>query len=171
MRTDLGGGGQEALHQDYRSALALAAIGKPAVEGLRSLLKEKKVSVRAESAMALGRIGKDAEAAIPDLVGLLGDKNERIGREAAQALGRIGMAATDALLSAAALKDPSVRANAVTGLGYLPGASNKVLEVVLKCAHDDAPDVRSQAVIALARLKVSDDVLLPIIERGLASRR
>ena len=53
--------------------------------------------MRAEAAMALGRIGPDAEAAIPDLVRLLGDKNERIGREASLALGRIGTAAVDAL--------------------------------------------------------------------------
>jgi HEAT repeat protein len=167
LRTDLGGGGEEALHQDYRSALALAAIGKPAVLGLRSLLKEKKASVRAESVMALGRIGRDAEAAIPDLAGLLGDKSERIGREASLALGQIGAAATDALVNAAADKDPSVRANAAGGLGYLPGASNKVQETVLKCAHDEAPGVRSSAVIALARLKVSDVVLLPIINENL----
>ena len=54
LRTDFGGRGSEASHQDYRSALALAAIGKPAVEGLRGLLKERKESVRAEVAMALG---------------------------------------------------------------------------------------------------------------------
>ena len=45
LRTDFGGRGQEATHQDYRSALALSAIGKPAVEGLRGLLGEKKESV------------------------------------------------------------------------------------------------------------------------------
>jgi HEAT repeat protein len=167
LRTDSGGGGEEALHQDYRSALALAAIGKPAVLELRSLLKEKKVSVRAEAAMALGRIGNEAEAAIPDLAGLLGDKNERIGREASLALGRIGMAASGPLISAAAHKDASVRANAVAGLGYLPGATDKVQEAVLKCAHDEAPDVRSRAVTALARLKVSDLVLLPIVSADL----
>ncbi len=54
LRTDIGGRGSEASHQDYRSALALAAIGKPAVEGLRGLLKEQKENVRAEAAMALG---------------------------------------------------------------------------------------------------------------------
>ena len=78
LRTDYGGQGQEESHQDYRSALALAAIGKPAVEGLRGLLKERKESVRAEVVMALGRIGPDAGAAVPDLVPLLGDKSERI---------------------------------------------------------------------------------------------
>jgi HEAT repeat protein len=167
LRTDFGGRGEEALHQDYRSALALAAIGKPAVHGLRGLLKENKVGVRAESAMALGRIGKDAEAAIPDLVVLLGDKDERIGREASLALGRIGTAAVDPLTSAAAHKDPSIRACAVAGLGYLPEPSEKVCETVLKSAHDEAPAVRSQAVIALARLKVSDENLLPILSENL----
>ena len=71
--------GQEASHQDYRSALALAAIGKPAVEGLRGLLKEQKESVRAEVVMGLGRIGPDAARRSPDLIPLLGDKSERIG--------------------------------------------------------------------------------------------
>ena len=55
LRTNYGGGGQEESHQDYRSALALASIGKPAVEGLRGLLKERKEGVRAEVVMALGR--------------------------------------------------------------------------------------------------------------------
>ena len=65
----------------------MAAIGKPAVDGLVGLLKEKKESVRAEVIMSLGRIGPDAEPAIPALTLLLGDKNERIRREAALALG------------------------------------------------------------------------------------
>ena len=54
LRTDYGGQRQEESHQDYRSALALAAIGKPAVEGLRGLLKERKENVRAEVVMAPG---------------------------------------------------------------------------------------------------------------------
>src|SRR5262249_29985309 len=153
----------EALHQDYRSALALAAIGKPSVEGLRELLKEKKVSVRAESAMALGKIGKDAAAAIPDLIGLLADKNERIAGEASLALGRIGTAAVEPITVAAASKDPVVRAHAVTGLGYVSESNSKVREILLKCAHDEAPPVRQQAVTALSRMSMPDDALLPIL--------
>ena len=113
-------GGRRSSHQDYRSALALAAIGKPAVEGLRGLLKERKDSVRAEAAMALGRIGPDAAAAVPDLIRLLGDKNERIGREASLALGRIGTAATDALLIAAAAQ----RSERSRERSYRPGLSS-----------------------------------------------
>ena len=83
LRTNNGGNGREESHQDFRAALALAAIGKPAVEGLRDVLKEKKESVRAEAIMALGRIGPNAESAVPDLMKLLGDKSDRIGRDAA----------------------------------------------------------------------------------------
>ena len=87
LRTNYGGQGQEESHQDYRSALALAAIGKPAVEGLRGLLKERKESVRAEVAMGLGRIGPDAAAAVPDLIPLLGDGSARVRREASRRSG------------------------------------------------------------------------------------
>ena len=167
LHTDVGGRGEEALHQDYRSALALAAIGKPAVAGLRGLLKEKKVSVRAESAMALGRIGKDAEPAIPELLGMLEDKNERIGQEASVALGRIGTAAADPLKAAAAHKDPTIRARAVAALGYLPEPANKVNETVLRCARDEVAAVRTEAVTALARLKVPDDIFLPVLTENL----
>ena len=55
----------EASHQDYRAALALAAIGKPAVEGLRGLLKEPNRTCAPESAMALGRIGPTRRRACP----------------------------------------------------------------------------------------------------------
>ena len=167
LKTDLGGGGAEASHQDYRSALALAAIGKPAVDGLRGLLKEKKPGVRSESAMALGLIGKNAEPAIPELVAMLEEKSERTGREASLALGQIGAAAVEPLSRAAAHKDPSVRAWAVAGLGYLTEPTDKVREIVIKCANDDAAVVRSQAVTALMRLQVADDVLMPIISRNL----
>ena len=119
LRTDFGGQGQEASHQDYRSALALAAIGKPAVEGLRGLLKERKESVRAEVDHGPGADRARREAAVPDLIPLLGDKNERIRREASLALGRIGTAAVEPLIAASAHKDVIIRAGAVESLGYL----------------------------------------------------
>ncbi len=146
LRTNYGGERQEESHQDYRSALALAAIGKPAVEGLRGLLKERKESVRAEVVMGLGRIGPDAEAAVPDLVPLLGDKSERIRREASRALGRIGPAAIEPLIAAAAHKDVIIRARAVESLGYLSAPTDPVHQVVVQCAHDGAPEVRAAAV-------------------------
>ena len=118
LRTDYGGQGKEETHQDYRAALALAAIGEPAVEGLRGLLGGRKESVRAEVAMGLGRIGPDAGAAIPDLILALGDKSERVRREASVALGRIGTIAVEPLI--AAVRAPGRRRS--RGGGGEPGA-------------------------------------------------
>ena len=154
LRTNYGGDGREESHQDYRSALALAAIGKPAVEGLRGLLKERKENVRAEVVMALGRVGPDAAAAVPDLVPLLGDKSERIRREASMALGKIGPAAVDPLIAASGRKEATIRAGAVEGLGHLAAPDDRAREAVLRCAHDAEPEVRAESVKSLARFRV-----------------
>jgi HEAT repeat protein len=168
LRTDYGGLRQEELHQDYRSAMALAAIGKPSVEGLRGLLKEKKESVRAEVVMALGRIGPVAQAAVPDLLPLLGDKSERIRREASRALGCIGPEAVPPLLAAASDGNPIVRAHAARSLGYLPKPDSRVIEAAIKGARDTAPEVREAAIEAIARFRLPDDALLPLAKDSLA---
>jgi HEAT repeat protein len=166
LRTDVGGTGQEASHQDYRSALALAAIGNPAVQGLRCLLTERKESVRAEAAMALGRIGPDAEFAVPDLIVLLGNKNERIRREASLALGRIGTAASEPLITASKNSDVVIRANAVEAMGHMSIPNDHVKSIVVKCARDQAATVRAAAVKSLTELKLPDDVLVPILKEN-----
>jgi HEAT repeat protein len=167
LRSDYGGQRQEETHQDYRSAMALAAIGKPAVEGLRGLLKEKKESVRTEVVMALGRIGPDASPAVPDLIPLLGDKSERIRRDASRALGQIGPSAITPLLGATADKVPIVRARAVESLGYMATPDGRVHEAVLKCAGDTSPDVRAAALESLARLRVPDGAVRPVLADSL----
>ncbi len=163
LQTDYGGRGSEASHQDYRSALALAAIGKPSVEGLRGLLKAQKESVRAEAAMALGRIGPDAEAAAPDLILLLADKSERSRREASRSLGRIGTAALATLIGASKHKDVIIRSGAIEGLGYLSSPDERARRAVTDGAHDAAPAVRAAAVKSLAKMALPDDALLPIL--------
>ena len=167
LRTDLGGSGEEKRHQDYRSALALAAVGKPAVEGLRGLLKERKENVRAEAVMGLGRIGPDAEPAIPDLILMLGDKHERIWRETSVALGRIGTAAVGPLIAAAAHKEAAIRARAVESLGHASAPAGQVQAAVLKCAHDPAPEVRAAAVKSLTRFELPAETLSPVLKENL----
>ncbi|AGA29590.1 HEAT repeat domain-containing protein [Singulisphaera acidiphila] len=167
LRTNYGGQGKEESHQDYRSALALAAIGKPAVEDLRGLLNERKENVRAEVVMGLGRIGPDAAAAIPDLLPLLGDKNERIRREATVALGRIGMAALEPLIAASTHQDVIIRARAIECLGPLSVLEEQAQAAILKGTHDEVPEVRAAALSALARSGLPDDALLPILVENL----
>jgi HEAT repeat protein len=166
LETDYGGNGSEASHQDYRSALALAAIGKPAVEGLRGLLKARKESVRAEAAMALGRIGPDADSAAPALIVLLADKSERSRREGTRSLGRIGTGALAPLIAATEHKDAIVRAAAVESLGYLSAPDDRARRAVIASAHDSSPEVQAAAVKSLAKLPVPDDVVLPVLKEN-----
>ncbi len=167
LRTSYGGARQEESHQDYRSALALAAIGKPAVEGLRGLLKDPKENVRAEAIMALGRIGPDASAAVADLIVALGDKGDRVGGEAALALGRIGTSAVEPLIAATTDRDAMIRFRAIEALGFLPGASDRVFRVVVGCSLEADPMMRAEAVRSLGRLRCPDEVLLPILKENL----
>jgi HEAT repeat protein len=167
LKSDYGGLGKEELHQDYRSALALAAVGKPAVEGLRGLLAEKKDSVRAEAIMALGRIGPDAGAAVVDLLPLLGDKSERIRREASLALGKIGKPAVGPLIESASDKDTSIRALAIEALGQVPAAEDAARQAVLVATHDSSPEVRSAATRSLAKFGMADEIVMPIIKENL----
>jgi HEAT repeat protein len=166
MQTDFGGGGSEASHQDYRAALALAAVGKPAVEGLQGLLKGRKESVRAEAAMALGRIGPDAATAIPELIVLLADKSERGRREASVSLGHIGAAAIGPLIAATSHQDVIIRTGVVESLGYLSTPDDRARRAVTACAHDSAPAVRAAAVKSAARIALPDDALLLILKEN-----
>jgi HEAT repeat protein len=168
LKTDYGGQNKEELHQDYRAALALAAIGPPAVEGLRSVLREKKVNVRAEAAMALGRIGPEAASAIPDLIGLLADNSDRVGNEAARALGAIGAEALRPLIEACSDPKPPIRARAVAALGPLAAADANARSVILDRCRDEAPEVRAAAISSAAGLDLPDDTILPILEAALS---
>ncbi|WP_422930458.1 HEAT repeat domain-containing protein [Singulisphaera sp. PoT] len=170
LRTDYGGQGKEETHQDYRSALALAGIGKPAVEALRGLLKERKESVRAEVIMALGRIGADAGPAVPDLMPFLSDKSERMRRESSLALGKIGAPAVEPLLAAATSENDVLREWAVLSLGHVSPPTDPVTAAILKATSDTVPAVRAAAFDSARHLALSDEILLPLLMSALRDK-
>ena len=85
--------------------------------------------MRAQAALGLGRIGPDAAAAAPRLIGLLEEADEMVRCQAAQALGEIGgdFGATVAAL-ADLLHDASaaVKVAAARALGALRKAAVRV---------------------------------------------
>jgi HEAT repeat protein len=167
LRTDYGGKRNEELHQDYRSALALAAIGEPAVEGLRSLLGEQKVNVRTEAAMGLGRIGPQAADAIDDLIQLFGDEQARVRQEAAVALGKIGEPALEPLLTAATGDGVAFRVGAIRAMGPLSTPDKRPIQVLLEAARDAEPQLRAAAVTSLAARDVPPEVELQVLRENL----
>jgi len=170
FQTSYGASRTEKSHQDYRAALALGGIGKPAVEGLRGLLKVPRENVRAEAIMGLGRIGADAGPSVADLVLLLGDKSERISREAALALGRIGPSTVEPLIAACSDRDSKVRALAIEALGGLSAANDQVFPVVLRAAREADSQVRAEAVRSLGRLRYPEADLMPTLREGLRDK-
>lgn len=170
MKTSFGGSRTEKAHQDYRAALALAAIGKPAVEPLRELVADDatKENVRAEAIMALGRIGADAQAAIPAVVPYLGHESARLRGDAVQALGSIGPAAVPALLEAAGHQKPGTRADAVAALALTESHAKSVVDAMLQAGRDAEAAVRIAAIDAIASCELPVETALTGLRQALA---
>ena len=69
---------------------ALSAIGRPAVDGLRTKLKDADPYVRLSAVSALGQMGPMASGSVPDLIQSLSDPYPLVREEAAFSLGQMG---------------------------------------------------------------------------------
>jgi HEAT repeat protein len=104
---------------------------------------------RAAAARALGAIGPDARASVPDLIRTLGDDDSSVRTEAAMALGRIGPAAAAAApemlatLRQASYFDSGMIGPSLAGLG--PAA----VPLLLEATRDRAGNARSESIRAL----------------------
>jgi len=98
------GDGNEEL--GYTAALALGAIGQPAVEPLVKVLGDGRPRARRFAAFALAKIGDKASGATAALAKALADGDPLVRRNAADALGRLGDQAVVPALAALA-NDPS----------------------------------------------------------------
>jgi hypothetical protein len=99
------------------AARKLEASQRALIAGYR-LLHGAKVEAQLRLAMQLGQLGKDAAAAVPDLVKALA-LDARVAREAVTALGMIGPAAKEAvpaLRDLAQSKDEQLRVRAAAAL-------------------------------------------------------
>lgn len=140
-------GSPEALTR-HQAALALKRLGEPAVGLLRAALRSPQE--QSGAILALGTLGSQAAAAVPDLVALLDEPQEAIRLDAAVALRRIGPAAGGALVAALASDRPFVRRGAAFALAglNLPSAIPALMERL----GDDDLATRANAAIALRAL-------------------
>ena len=153
------------------AAGALASIGpgaKASVPALIEALRSKDVAtggevtfwngamsredgpIRLAAAVALGRIGPESRAAVPDLVRALRDPDARVRSETAQALGAIGPAAGAAVAELVRMMsrdaDDEVADLAAEALGRIGAAAVPAVSEILR-GRD--PDARIRAVKAL----------------------
>jgi len=134
----------------WKSAEALAEIGKDSVEPLIQLLSHPDEDVRWKAAIALGEIGD--ERAINPLIGLLRDPDHYVMGRAAVALGMIGQPAVSPLIRALREGDGSLRWGAAIALGRI--RDPQAIAPLVHALGDKYDNVRSES---LASLKAMED--------------
>lgn len=172
-----------------KAVVALGRLGHPQAVGvLIERLNDRSFQVRRAAALALARMGD--VSAIPPLIALLQDRDQRVRETAHKALIQLGSAPlADLLLGALetgathtqrmalaglvdlgspeplgkALVHPDVviRLGALVALGRL-----KAIPSLVRALDDAAPEVRREAVAALARLRRKDALVLNALARA-----
>ena len=167
MKADPGSSRSEKSHQNYRAAIALAAIGAPAVDGLRELLLNSRESIRAEAAMSLGRIGPAASSATDELIALLDDMSPRVSQEAAIALGKLGQTTSEALLKKMENSLPVVQARVLESFSQMNQLVPAVRAAIVKATDHNDPIVRAAAIRSIEKCELSTEGLGEILLKGL----
>jgi HEAT repeat protein len=145
----------------WRAVYAIAELGdtvarvdpeylrKRVVPELIKALADEPVRIRA--ALALGKIGRNAEAAVPALVDALGHAEPYFNGNAGHALARIGEPATDPLLALAAEGDGQRSLRAIEVLGEMgPDSSDRRIQALVAAFQTGNLDIRIRAAAALS---------------------
>lgn len=125
-------------------AVLAAPKGSPRLERMIELLADPEPAVRGDAAAVLGKLGADAAKAVPTLAGLLDD--------------RAG--------------SPTVAWHVVWALGHIGPPSLEAVAKLTNLVEDDKRPVneRQAALIALGKIDVKGDAILPVIERALGGK-
>ena len=120
-----------------------------------ALTRDNDNEVRMSAAVTLGRIGPDANIAIPALITLLKDKEDYVRCEAAGALGKMG---PDARIATAALTESLadqfmwVRSRSARALGNIGPEAKTAIPTLVGLLKDKMINVRMSAIEALGRI-------------------
>jgi HEAT repeat protein len=134
-------------------------------------LSDPEARVRQHAAVACGKAGPEAGAAVAALAAALGDTNKQVRRSAAESLGNIGPAAKPAvseLAKASSDADKEFRRQAVTALGKI-GRADGSFEALLASLGDSDDDVRSSAIASLRAFGPLDKAEVPALGPALRS--
>ena len=127
-------------------------IDPEVVTALIEALKIPDNDVRVNAVWALGKIGPQARAAIPELMEALVDNDWKVRFPAAWALGRIGPDAVEtipSLIHALGDRKVDVRREAVQALGWIGPQVNEVVPALIGSLKDPDADIRYKAALML----------------------
>ncbi len=154
----------ERLH----AAEALAEYGGRAVPALRGLLQYPDSGVREFAAVALSRMGPEAEPAVPELIGLLAMPADPSVSTVLATLARIGPAAAPAVPAIARLlpdSDWRVREDAIEALASI-GTADAALALATQLERD-LPDQKLETIMAIRECgPAAGAILSELVEFG-----
>ncbi len=133
------------------SIMALDKVSDTHLHAIIKQLKAPEVRYRLQAARALGAMGTNAKAAVPDLVDMLEDSDKEAVGYALLALGQVGESDSRALATLTQWSkrkdEPHLRMQAIQGLGYLGRAG--VPTLLEMAATEKDRDVLAATVQAL----------------------
>jgi HEAT repeat protein len=132
----------------------------------RAALKNESAPARAQAASALGLLGADAVAAVPDLTVAAGDRDVQVRVAAITALGRIGPGASDAVstLVGSLLDDSAqVQQAAVDSLAALALPARVDIPVLKAAAESPNRRVRLYVMEVLGKVPCDGQNVIPVV--------
>lgn len=140
------------------------------VKGISARFQDANPIVRADTAHALGELGRQGKAAVPILTRVLRDSEGSVRAEAARALSQIGPEASEAVPALIkALKDShaETRAMSAKALSSIGSATKIALPHLIEILTDTNAGVRVHALHALTSLGETAKEAVPHIARAL----
>ncbi|MBK8576624.1 MAG: HEAT repeat domain-containing protein [Elusimicrobia bacterium] len=166
----------EALHdRDFcvseKAAIALGAVGEPAVPPLLEALKSNSASARKGAAQALGYMSPDVqkkvgEALLPSLM----TKDEFVRGEAAMRITHMGKIGIPVFLAALKEDDVDLRQRAVDGLGEIGIPTPEVVYALIALFKDPQKTLRLKGAVVLGRFGQRDSSVYQKVAPNLASK-
>src|SRR5262245_51356484 len=111
--------------------------GDAAVVPLEQALRDRQGRVRKGAAMALGKLGPEAKAAVPSVIGAMHDPDESVRQMASEAVGQLGYDALMALVESLRSADPELRELAANVLVSLGPDATTLVPAMLEAMADE----------------------------------
>ncbi len=160
-------------NRDEREQAARYVVENEPVDSQASALiqafkNESDEKTRRLLALAIGRVGESASAAVPDLASALGD--DVVGPAAAWAMAQIGPSALDPLVVALQSDEPATVVNAAHGIEWL-GQDAAPAEETVREVFVESDDADTQVALVNALGGIGDEAAVDVLIDSLSGQQ